>query len=226
MPQLPVFGLPLPLDQPFSGLVLLTGHASVLRLSQLLCLQYLRSGHPVVLVDATNAFDTLLLSDAARAGGLDLRMMLDAVHLSRVYTCHQLETLIAERLRPAIETFHPRAVLCLGLLDPLGDADVPAAEAARIFRRMVPALDDVSRRLPVLAACPDPAACPREGAPAPGSGERRHGFCARLLHMARWHFAAQAEDAVVRIVRERPDPARWEWTLTHRPGHPYHNQRR
>ncbi len=215
MLQLPVPGLPLPPDQPFSGLVLLTGHASVLRLSQLLCLQYLRRGHPVVLVDATNAFDAPLLSDAARAGRLDLRMILDAVHLSRVYTCHQLETLIAESLRPAIETLHPRAVLCLGLLDPLDDEDVPATEATRIFRRMVPALDDVSRRLPILAACPDPAA------PARGTGELRRGFCTRLLHMARWHFAARAEDDVVWIARERPDPARWEWALGRRPGHPF-----
>ncbi len=40
-----------PLDPPFRGLVLFTGHASVLRLSQLLSLQYVRRGHPVVLVD-------------------------------------------------------------------------------------------------------------------------------------------------------------------------------
>src|SRR5713226_5986555 len=111
--------LPIPLPQPLSGLVLFTGHESVLPLSQLLCLQYLGRGEPVVLVDGANAFNPYLLSDAARAQGLDLCGVLDAVHLSRVYTCHQLEALLTEHLSPAIAAFRPGAVLCLGLLDPL-----------------------------------------------------------------------------------------------------------
>jgi len=200
-----------PLDQPFRGLVLFTGHASVLRLSQLLCLQYLRGGHPVVLVDAANAFDPLLLSDAARAHRLSLRMMLDAVHLSRAYTCHQLEVLITESLQPAIDALHPKAVLCLGLLDLLDDEAVPATEAIRIFRRMLPELQNICRYLPILAACPDPAVLAR------GTGEFRQRCCDRLLSMARWHFTARPGDDGVWIVRERPEPARWEWTPTLRP---------
>jgi len=92
MPQLPAFGLPLPLDQPFSGLVLLTGHAGVLRLSQLLCLQYLRSGHPVVLVDAANGFDALLLSEETAVGAhpidavAELRQIAEAVEASPWYS--------------------------------------------------------------------------------------------------------------------------------------------
>jgi hypothetical protein len=198
-----------PLDpvQPFRGLVLLTGHRSVLQLSQLLCLQYLRRSEPVVLVDGANAFDLFLLSDAARSHRVDPRVMLDAVHLSRVYTCHQLETLITERLRPTVATLHPRAVLCLGLLDPLADEDVPAGEAARIFRRLARALVDVSRSLPILAACPDPDLSGGE------TGDVRRTFGARLLQVARWHFSAQAEKGRVWITRERPAPARWEWAL-------------
>src|ERR1700730_8966794 len=122
----------MPLPQALSGLVLFTGHESVLPLSQLLCLQYLGRGESVVLVDGANAFNPYLLSDAARAQGLDLRRPLDAVRLSRVYTCHPLEALRAEDLEPAITAFRPGAVLCLGLLDPLYDEDVPAAEATRI----------------------------------------------------------------------------------------------
>ncbi len=220
-----------PLDQPFRGLVLFTGHASVLRLSQLLCLQYVQRGQPVVLVDGTNAFDPLLFSDAARARHLDLAMMLGAVHLSRAFTCHQLEVLLTERLPTAIETLHPRAVLCLGLLDLLDDEDVPATEAIRIFRRIVPAVDAVCRHLPVLAACPDPAV------PARGGGELRRQFCGRLRTMARWHFTARPvplglrreperacantrEEAIV-IARERPDPAHWAWTLALRRPHAF-----
>ena len=238
-----------PLDPPFRGLVLFTGHASVLRLSQLLSLQYVRRGHPVVLVDGTNAFDPLLFSDAARAHHLDLTMMLGAVHLSRAFTCHQLEVLLTERLQTAVETLHPRAVLCLGLLDLLDDEDVPATEAIRIFRHILPAVGAVCRRLPVLAACPDPAVPSRPGPTAWTNtrGELHRQFCSRLRAMARWHFTARPvplglclrrepvlglrrepgrpcantrEEAIV-IARERPDPAQWEWTLALRPHHAF-----
>jgi hypothetical protein len=205
--------LPLPLDrsfplnQPFHGLVMFTGHASALTLSQLLCLQYLRHGDPVVLVDGANAYNALLLSEAARAERLDLRVMLDALRLSRVYTCHQLEALITEHLQPAIATLRPRAILCLGLLDPLADEDVPAAEATRIFRRMLPVLTEISCHLPLLAACPDP------GIPVLQRRELHDGFGRRLLHGAPWHFVVRPGDGGgMWISRERPDPARWEWT--------------
>jgi hypothetical protein len=205
--------LPLPLDrsfplnQPFHGLVMFAGDMSVLMLSQLLCLQYLRHGDPVVLVDGANAYNALLLSEAARAERLNLHVMLDALRLSRVYTCHQLEALITEHLRPAITTLRPRAILCLGLLDPLADEDLPATEATRIFRRMLPVLQDVSCHLPVLAACPDP------DVPALERRELLHGFGRRLLHVAPWHFTVRpGTGGGMWISRERPDPARWEWT--------------
>lgn len=214
-PSLPLFlDHAFPLDQPFRGLVLFTGHASVLRLSQLLCLQYVRRGQPVVLVDAANAFDPLLLSDAARAHHFDLRMMLGAVHLSRAFTCHQLEVLMTESLQAAIETLRPRAVLCLGLLDLLDDEDVPATEAIRIFRHMLPAVDEVCRRLPILAACPDPAV-------TRGAGELRRQFCGRLRAMARWQFTARRGEEAIVITRERPDPAQWEWALAVKPHHAF-----
>jgi hypothetical protein len=203
--------LPMPLPQPFGGLVLFTGHESVLPLSQLLCLQYLGQGKPVVLVDGANAFNPYLLSDAARALGLDHHRVLDAVHLSRVYTCHQLEALLTEHLQPAIASRHPGAVLCLGLLDTLYDEDVPATEAARIFRRIAAAILEAAPHLPILAVCPDP------DVPGGGLDSARGTFRHRLSAMAPWHFTATPEDGRVSIVRERPDPARWEWALTLRP---------
>ena len=203
--------LPLPLPQPLNGLVLFTGDESELPLSQLLCLQYLGRGEPVVLIDGANAFSPYLLADAARAQGLDFQQVLNAVHLSRVYTCHQLEALVTEHLRSAIAMLRPGAVLCLGLLDTLHDEDVPAAEAARIFRRLVPAILEAASRLPVLTACPDLAV----------SGLRRDGlrgtFGDRLCRLASWHFTARPEGQRIWISRERPDPARWEWALHVRP---------
>jgi hypothetical protein len=206
--------VPIPLPQPLSGLVLFTGHESVLPLSQLLCLQYLVRGERVVLVDGANAFTPYLLSDAARAQGLDLRRVLDAVHLSRVYTCHQLEALLVDHLQPAISAFRPGAVLCLGLLDPLYDEDVPAGEAARIFRRLDAAILEAAPRLPILAACPDPM---DPAAPEHVMDGVRHTFGDRLRDIARWRFTARQEGGRVWISREQPDPARWEWALILRP---------
>jgi hypothetical protein len=205
---------PIPLPQPLSGFVLFTGHESILPLSQLLCLQYLGRGEPVVLVDGANAFNPYLLTDASRAQGLDFRRVLDAVHLSRVYTCHQLEALLADHLQPAISAFRPGAVLCLGLLDPLYDEDVPAGEAARIFRRLAAAILEAAPRLPILAACPDPVEPPM---PEHIVDDVRHTFEGRLREIARWRFTARQEDGRVWISRAQPDPARWEWALTFRP---------
>jgi len=206
--------LPIPLPQPLNGLVLFTGHESVLPLSQLLCLQYLGRDEPVILVDGANAFNPYLLSDAARAQGLDLHRVLDAVHLSRVYTCHQLEVLMAEHLEAAIASFHPGAVLCLGLLDTLYDEDVPATESARIFRRLASAIIEAAPRLPILAACPDPV---DPATPGRDRHEVRWTFGDQLRRLADWHFSARPEDGRVWISRERPDPAQWEWALTLRP---------
>ena len=93
----------------------------------------------------------------------------------------------------------------VGLAD---SKDVPAAEAARIFRRLAVAIHEVSAHLPILAACPDPAV------PERGAGDLRGMFGERLREMAGWHFAARPENGRVWISRERPDPARWEWALT------------
>lgn len=214
VPSLPVPDLPVLFDQPLHGLVLFTGHACVLPLSQLLCLQYLHRGEPVVLVDGANAFDPLLFSDAARAHQLNLRELLDAIHLSRVYTCHQLEALFTEHLRQAVTAFRPRAVLCLGLLDTLYDEDVSVAEATRIFRRLRISLIALSHHLPILAACPAPPTA------AGGTLAARRAFDLGLRHLARWSFTARPETEGVLIAREWPDPARWEWAggLTVRTG--------
>jgi hypothetical protein len=186
--------------------VLFTGDETILALSQLLCLQYLGQGQPVVLVDGANAFNPYLLSDAARAEGLDLNRVLNNVHLSRVYTCHQLEALMTDHLRPAIAKFRPGAVLCLGLLDTLHDDDVSAGEAARIFRRLTTAIIDTAARLPILAACPDVATSDL-------GTDARVEFGDRLCRIASWHFSARPDGERVWISRLRPDPATWEWTL-------------
>jgi hypothetical protein len=206
-----VSGVPIPLPQRFNGLVLFTGDESILPLSQLLCLQYLGQGQPVVLVDGANAFNPYLLSDAARAEGLDFQRVLDSVRLSRVYTCHQLEALLSDHLRSAIAAFRPGAVLCLGLLDTLHDEDVPAGEAGRIFRRLTTAILEAAARLPILAACPDRANAD------PHKDDLRRSFDDRLCRLASWHFSARPDGERVWISRQRPDPAKWEWTLRLRP---------
>jgi hypothetical protein len=195
-----------PWDQPLRGLVLVTGHRSCLVFSQLLCLQYLRRGEPVLLIDASNAFDPLILSDAARAEGLAPQTLLRAMHLSRAYTCYQLETLVTERLDPTVAVLHPRAVLCLGLLDLLEDDDVPPSVALRIFRRLLPAFRRLSARLPVLLACPEPP--PPHDAP----GLRAPRFHAHLQRWAQWHFTTHPGPEGTWITRTRPVPGRWIWS--------------
>ena len=97
-------------------------------------------GEAVVAVDGGNRFDPYEISKAARALAGDGREALSRIRISRAFTCHQMEALLAHRLAPALARFDARLALVLGLPETFTDADVPYPEACRIFRGCLSAL--------------------------------------------------------------------------------------
>lgn len=144
---------------PPAPVVLLYGETRVLRLGLELCFRLLARGEPVVFVDGGNSFDPYLLTRLAQEVGLDPRALLDHIHVSRTFTCHQLQALILDAVEPALTRVHGRALVCSGLLETLYDEDVPTPEVWRIFRRIEARLQELARRgHAVLLLCPWPPA--------------------------------------------------------------------
>jgi hypothetical protein len=105
----------------------------------------LLSGEPVVAVDGGNRFDPYEVARAERALGGSGRDALSRLLVSRAFTCHQLEALLARRLPAALSRSRARVALVLALPETFADEDVPYAEACRVFRSCLSALRRLSR---------------------------------------------------------------------------------
>jgi len=158
-------------------------------------------GETAAVVDGGNRFDPYEISRAARALGGDGAAALSRVRVSRAFTCHQMEALLSRRLPEALPRFGARFVLVLGLPETFADADVPYAEACRVFRGCVGSLRRLARagaRI-VLAG---------KGGPPAGAGRRaagpvppdRAGFFRHLV---------RAADPVL-LLRRAEDGREWE----------------
>ncbi len=183
----------------------------------------LLSGETVVVVDGGNRFDPYAIGRAAAAHGWasaaagrdapvfgaaaaalggDGRAALSRIHVSRAFTCHQLETLLARELPGALARYGAPLALVLGLPETFADPDVPYPEACRIFRRCLSALRRVVRggTRVVLVGRAEPA---KEGSfHAPlGTPENRAGFFRHVL---------RAVDPALLL---RRDGDTWTWEL-------------
>jgi hypothetical protein len=155
--------LPVPATRErHASLAVLAGPGFILDLGTTLAGQAVLRGLTVLYVDGANAFDPYILSRLARDAGQPPKAILQRLHLSRAFTCHQLETLITERLPSAIARYRPGLVVVSGWSHLFHDENVPAREAFRL-------LQDTGRRLrslaeagcPILATHPEEPATPR-----------------------------------------------------------------
>lgn len=94
----------------------------------------------VVAVDGGNRFDPYAIARAAQALKGNGREALSRIRVSRAFTCYQMEALLARKLPGALQRFDARIALVLGLPETFADADVPYAEACRVFRNCLSAL--------------------------------------------------------------------------------------
>ena len=140
------------------GLVLFYGDQAVLTYSLHAIASLLAKGEHVVFIDSANAFNPFLIAEIATRLNRQPKELLNRLHISRTFTVHQLEALITERIRAALNTYASRTLIASGFLHNFYDEDVALREAWRIFRKAVAylrALADAGTL--VLVVCPTPA---------------------------------------------------------------------
>ncbi len=145
-----------------AGLSLLVGPPFVLDLGTTLAGRVVLGGRTVLYVDGANAFDPYILSRLARDAGQSPKAVMQRLRLTRAFTCHQLETLIVERLSSAIAHHHPGLVVISGWSHLFHDENVPLREAFRLLQntaRRIRSLTEAGQ--PVLATHPEEPVTPR-----------------------------------------------------------------
>ena len=145
-----------------AGLSLLTGPPFILGLGTTLAGRVVLTGRTVLYVDGANAFDPYILSALAREAGQSPKVVMQRLYLTRAFTCHQLETLIVERLPGAIARYHPGLVVISGWSHLFHDENVPAREAFRLLQntaRRIWSLAEAGQ--PILATHPEEPVTPR-----------------------------------------------------------------
>jgi hypothetical protein len=144
----------------------------------------LLDGENVVAVDGGNRFEPYEIGKAAKALGGDGKEALSRIRVSRAFTCHQMEALLSRRLPGALSRFDAKFALIMGLPETFSDADVPYAEACRVFRNCLSALRRIAlsgTRIVLVGRGEPPAKNYHSVGPAPAN---RSGFFRHLLRTA------------------------------------------
>jgi hypothetical protein len=102
-------------------------------------------GVKVLVADGANAFDPYVVSKFARKEGIPPAELLKKISVARAFTCHQLATLIRERLDPLVPAGVGSLVVFLGPCTMFFDEDVPGEEAALLFRKMMAKVQEMSQ---------------------------------------------------------------------------------
>jgi hypothetical protein len=183
------------------GLVLFSGPPSVYRLGLCAAVDRALAGEPVLYLAGANVFDPFLVGRLARASRVTPAQVLQQIHVSRAFTCHQMVRLVTDCLPSALRTYDARFVILAGPLDTLYDQSVPEPEARRLFRAMTEVLQHmVDQGVQIL--CVSPLAPPESGG--------RSRFVAALRTQARRVIdLCEAEDGLWLQEVRGPEPKRW-----------------
>jgi len=191
-------------DQP-KGLVLLSGSPSVYRLGLCAAVDRVLAGEPVLYLAGVNVFDPFLVGRLARASRVAPAHVLQQIHVSRAFTCHQMVRLITDCLPSALRAYDARCVVLAGPLDTLYDQSVPEVEAMRLFRAMAEALQHMAEE-DVQIFCVSQLAPPESG----GRGR----FMETLRAQARRVIdLCEAEDGLWLQEEGGPEPRCWRIPL-------------
>jgi hypothetical protein len=183
------------------GMVLLSGPPSVYRLGLCAAVDRALAGEPVLYLAGANVFDPFLVGRLARANQVAPAQVLQQIHVSRAFTCHQMVRLVTDCLPSALRTYEARFVILAGPLDTLYDQSVPEPEAMRLFRAMTEALQHMAE-LAVQVLCVTPLA-PSE------SGGRSRFVAALRTQACRVIDLCEAEDGLWLQEEGGPEPRRW-----------------
>jgi len=147
-PVLVLRSVPPPLPQARSAM--LWGDASVARLAVRTAAAAVDRGFPVAIIDGAMAFDVTMVAAYAQARRIPPERFLRQIHIARAFTCHQVATLLCERLDLLLAPQHVGLVILLGPCTTFFDENVPFKDAFLLFRRVLVKLEALCKHGPLL----------------------------------------------------------------------------
>jgi len=147
-PLLTLHPVPPPLPQVRSAM--LWGDRSVARFAVRTAAAAVDSGFPVAIIDGALAFDVTTIAAYARARRVPPERFLRRIHIARAFTCHQVATLLCERLDPLLDTQQVGLVILLGPCSTFFDENVPFKDAFLLFQRVLGKLTAFCEHGPLL----------------------------------------------------------------------------
>jgi hypothetical protein len=97
-----------------------------------------------VFVDGGNMFNPYLIAEIARSYGLDSRIVLEKVYVSRAFTAYQLSSLILEKLESALKRRRARLLIVSDVTSLFLDRDLPKVEARELFMKVCVKLSEIA----------------------------------------------------------------------------------
>lgn len=141
------------INPPPGKLYLLYGDKAVFRMSLTLASQALLSGSSIVVVDGCNRFDAHGIARFAREHGINPQQLLNRIHISRGFTCYQMEAAVNNKLMPFLKQINAHTALIFGLLDTFYDEQARFREVQQILKRVMEKLREMkSSGISVLLA--------------------------------------------------------------------------
>jgi len=184
-----------------TGLIVLSGHAAVYRLGLCAAADRALAGETILYLAGANIFDPFLVGRLARANRAVPQHVLQHIHVSRAFTCHQMVRLVTDCLASAIQRYAARLVILSGPLETLYDESVPDQEAARLFDTMQIALQRLAQQhTPLLCV---------SSLPTRASGARC-GFLSTLrAHAHRTLDVRETKEGIQLQEHNRAEPTTW-----------------
>ncbi len=126
----------LPIDTKIEEIVLEKGEISAFDLPHILPSKLhseLEENISVIWLDGSNYFNPYQISRTAKILGVRPEEVLKNTYISRAFTCHQMKSLILERMWKALEEFEPNLIIITGLPSQFSETDDFRGGATKIF---------------------------------------------------------------------------------------------
>jgi hypothetical protein len=137
---------PIPPPPPQARSAILWGDASVARVAVRTAAAAVNRGVDVAIIDGAMAFDVTTIAAYAHTRRVPPEQFLRHIHIARAFTCHQVATLLCERLDPLLASQQVRFVILLGPCTTFFDENVPFKDAFLLFQRVLEKIATLCKR--------------------------------------------------------------------------------
>jgi hypothetical protein len=141
---------PVPAPPPQARSAILWGDASVARVAVRTAATAVNRGIAVAIIDGAMAFDVTAIAADAQARRVPPERFLRHIYIARAFTCHQVATLLCERLDPLLASQQVGLVILLGPCTTFFDENVPFKDAFLLFQRLLRKIVALCSRGPLL----------------------------------------------------------------------------